>query len=102
MARCPICGKETENSIKEWGMSKIHVKLYECCGKKFREYVKIIQDLREVFITGLLDRFRRRKKPREEKALPDEEKVLERTRKLRAEVEEHVKEKPQRKAKKEK
>ncbi len=51
---------------------------------------------------GLLDRFRRRKKPKEEKTLPDEEKVFERTRKLRAEVEEHVKEKPKRKAKKEK
>jgi hypothetical protein len=44
MARCPTCGKETKNSIKEWNMSKIHVKLYECCGKKFREYVK--DDLR--------------------------------------------------------
>jgi hypothetical protein len=36
------CGKETKSPIKEWDLSKIHVKLYECCGKKFREYVKII------------------------------------------------------------
>jgi len=52
---------------------------------------------------GLLDWFKRRKKkPEEEKALADKEtEVLERTRKLQAEVEEHVKEKPKKKAKRE-
>jgi hypothetical protein len=41
MAKCPNCGKEVETPIKEWNMGrnkKIHVKQYECCGKKFREY----------------------------------------------------------------
>ena len=58
---------------------------------------------------GLLDWFRRRKnslgikKPKEEEAPPvDEEKeALERTRKLRTEIEEHIEEKPKRKRKKE-
>lgn len=52
---------------------------------------------------GLLDWFKRRKKKSgEEKASPDTEKeVLERTRKLQTEIEEHIKEKPKRKAKKE-
>ena len=43
MARCPICGKEVETPIKEWNMGKnkeVRVKMYECCGKKFREYIK--------------------------------------------------------------
>ena len=43
MARCPICGKEVETPIKEWNMGKnkeMRVKMYECCGKKFREYIK--------------------------------------------------------------
>jgi len=42
MAKCPTCGKEVETPIKEWdmGKNKIHVKQYECCGKKFREYGK--------------------------------------------------------------
>jgi hypothetical protein len=36
---CPGCGKEA-TPIKEWDLSpKVHVKLYECCGKKFREYI---------------------------------------------------------------
>jgi hypothetical protein len=41
MAKCPTCGKEVETPIKEWNMGrnkKIHVKQYECCGKKFREH----------------------------------------------------------------
>ena len=45
MARCPTCGKEVEMPIKEWNMGKnkeTHVKMYECCGKKFREYIKKI------------------------------------------------------------
>ena len=53
---------------------------------------------------GLLDWFRRRKKkPEEEEAPPiDEEKeALERTGKLRTEIEGHVEEKPKRKRKKE-
>jgi uncharacterized Fe-S cluster-containing MiaB family protein len=42
MAKCPTCGKEVETPIKEWdmGRNKIRVKQYECCGKRFREYVK--------------------------------------------------------------
>ena len=41
MAKCPICGKEVETPAKEWDLSKTtHVKQYECCGKKFRVYVK--------------------------------------------------------------
>jgi len=40
LAKCPTCGKEVETPIKEWDMGKIHVKQYECCGKKFREYIK--------------------------------------------------------------
>lgn len=52
---------------------------------------------------GLLDWFRRRKKSEEKQAPHDKEReVLERTGKLRAEIEEHVKEKPTKKAKKEK
>ena len=42
MARCPICGKDVETPNKEWNLRKIHVKQYECCGKKFREYVKMV------------------------------------------------------------
>jgi len=39
--KCPECGKEITTPIKEWDLSpKVHVKLYECCGKKFREYIK--------------------------------------------------------------
>lgn len=41
MAKCPKCGKEVATPLKEWDLSKqVHVKLYECCGKKFREYVR--------------------------------------------------------------
>ena len=37
---CPGCGREVATPIKEWDLSpKVHVKLYECCGKKFREYI---------------------------------------------------------------
>jgi hypothetical protein len=48
---------------------------------------------------GLLDWFRRRKKkPKEEEAPPidEEREALERTRKLQAEIEEHVEEEPKR------
>ena len=43
MVRCPTCGKEPPalKPIKEWDLSpKVHVRLFECCGKKFREYIK--------------------------------------------------------------
>ena len=41
MATCPVCGENVRRPIKEWDLSpKVHVKLYECCGKKFREYMK--------------------------------------------------------------
>jgi len=39
--KCPECGNEVKKPIKEWDVGpKLHVKLYECCGKKFREYTK--------------------------------------------------------------
>jgi hypothetical protein len=39
--KCLECGKEVKNPVKEWDLSpNVHVKLYECCGKKFREYIK--------------------------------------------------------------
>ncbi len=38
--KCPNCGREVAVPVKEWDLSpKVHVKMYECCGKKFREYV---------------------------------------------------------------
>jgi len=40
MVKCPECGKEAKKPIKEWNLGKVRVKMYECCGKKFREYVK--------------------------------------------------------------
>ena len=40
MARCPTCGKDVEKPNKEWNLSRTRVKQYECCGKKFREYIK--------------------------------------------------------------
>lgn len=37
--KCPDCGANVTRPIKEWDLSpKVHVKLYEHCGKKFREY----------------------------------------------------------------
>jgi len=42
MARCPTCGKEGETPNKEWNLSKILVKQYDCCGKKFHEQMKMI------------------------------------------------------------
>ena len=39
--KCPECGKTLTKPVKEWDLSpKVHVKMYEHCGKKFREYVK--------------------------------------------------------------
>jgi len=39
--KCPECGKDIKTPVKEWDLSpKVHVKMYECCGKKFREYTK--------------------------------------------------------------
>ena len=41
LAKCPDCGAEVATMVKEWDVSpKLHVKLYECCGKKFRVYGK--------------------------------------------------------------
>jgi len=35
------CGKDIKTLVKEWDLSpKVHVKMYEHWGKKFREYVK--------------------------------------------------------------
>ncbi|MEM2969884.1 MAG: hypothetical protein QXR63_02995 [Candidatus Bathyarchaeia archaeon] len=39
--KCPDCGKELKKPVKEWDLSpKVHVKLYDCCGKKVREYIR--------------------------------------------------------------
>ncbi len=40
MAKCPVCGTDVKTPIKEWNMGRVHVKMYEHCGNKFREYVK--------------------------------------------------------------
>lgn len=41
MVKCPDCGAEVATPSKEWDVSpKLHVKQYECCGKKFRTYNK--------------------------------------------------------------
>lgn len=40
--KCPMCEKETKSPIKEWDLNRTRVKLYKCCGKKFREYVKTV------------------------------------------------------------
>ena len=41
LAKCPNCGAEVTTPIKEWDVSpKLHVKMYEHCGKKFRKYGK--------------------------------------------------------------
>lgn len=38
--KCPVCGQEAK-LVKEWDLGpRVRVKLYECCGKKIREYVK--------------------------------------------------------------
>jgi len=34
MVKCPTCGKEVETPNKKWNLGKIHVRQYECCGKK--------------------------------------------------------------------
>ena len=40
MAICSECGEEA-TLVKEWDVGPaLHVKMYECCGKKFREYGK--------------------------------------------------------------
>ncbi|MEM3737356.1 MAG: chorismate-binding protein [Candidatus Bathyarchaeia archaeon] len=43
MAKCPKCGAEVSTPIKEWDVipkgkkgPKLHVQLFEHCGKKFR------------------------------------------------------------------
>ena len=41
MAKCPKCGRDVAKPVKEWDLGpKLHVKLYQHCGKKFREYIK--------------------------------------------------------------
>jgi len=41
MAKCPSCGANVATPVKEWDVGpKLHVKMYEHCGKKFREYGK--------------------------------------------------------------
>jgi lysyl-tRNA synthetase class I len=41
MMKCPTCGQVLTKPVKEWDLSpKVHVKMYEHCGKKVREYVK--------------------------------------------------------------
>ncbi|MFH1327896.1 MAG: chorismate-binding protein [Candidatus Bathyarchaeota archaeon] len=49
MVTCPKCNQETNlTPVKEWDLTpktrkgpKLHVKLYEHCGKKFRKAEKI-------------------------------------------------------------
>jgi hypothetical protein len=39
--KCPACGTQVATPVKEWDLSpKVHVKMYEHCGKKFREYIR--------------------------------------------------------------
>ena len=39
--KCPVCGMNVSKPVKEWDLSpKVHVQMYEHCGKKFREYVR--------------------------------------------------------------
>jgi len=41
MAKCPVCGANIAAPTKEWDLSsKLHVEMYECCGKRFRKFVK--------------------------------------------------------------
>jgi len=40
--KCPKCAKEVTVPLKEWNLTpQVRVLLYECCGKKFREYAKL-------------------------------------------------------------
>jgi predicted RNA-binding Zn-ribbon protein involved in translation (DUF1610 family) len=38
--KCPMCGKEAQDTSKEWDFSRYHVKLFKCekCGKTFKAY----------------------------------------------------------------
>ncbi|HJX23574.1 MAG TPA: hypothetical protein VJ574_04085 [Candidatus Bathyarchaeia archaeon] len=38
--KCPKCGTEVAKPKKEWDMGKLHIKLYEHCGKTFRDVSK--------------------------------------------------------------
>ena len=39
--KCPVCGTQVEKPVREWDLSsKVHIKMYEHCGKKFREYIR--------------------------------------------------------------
>lgn len=51
MVKCPICKSEVNiKPVKEWDVApkgkrkgpKLHVKLYEHCGKKFRVAEKVV------------------------------------------------------------
>lgn len=37
MATCPVCGKDVPKPVDEWHEGRVHAKVYECCGIKFRE-----------------------------------------------------------------
>jgi hypothetical protein len=39
VVKCPTCKKDLKNASKEWDLKKTHVKQYECCGNKVREYI---------------------------------------------------------------
>jgi len=41
VAKCPSCGRVVATPVKEWDVGqKLHIKMYKCCGKTFREYIK--------------------------------------------------------------
>ena len=52
MAKCPTCGKEVETPNKKWNLGKIHVRQYECCGKKVPGTHKDDSGVEEVTLHG--------------------------------------------------
>jgi hypothetical protein len=45
MPKCPICGRKVEKSVAEWNLSMTSFKQYECCGRRFRKYVRMDRNL---------------------------------------------------------
>jgi hypothetical protein len=37
MAKCPTCGREVSKPVEEWHEGRVHAKIFECCGVRFRE-----------------------------------------------------------------
>jgi ribosomal protein S27AE len=42
MVKCPRCGKDVLNALKEWDYAAFHVKLFNCgkCAKNFNAYYR--------------------------------------------------------------